>query len=648
MCGIAGYIDLKTSTSEEVLERHALAMAGAMVRRGPDDQGAWTDAQAGVALAQARLSIIDLSEAGHQPMVSHNGRYVIVYNGEVYNAEDLRAHLDGVDWRGHSDTEVILEACARWGLTVTLEKLIGMFAFALWDREERTLSLVRDRFGIKPLYWGEVDGKFLFASELKALMALKGWTRRIDRNALASYMRFNYVPAPQSIFQGLHKLQPGHILTFHAGRGAVDIERYWNVRAIAAAGARNPLKLDDAQAEDELDRLVRDAVKRRMVADVPLGAFLSGGIDSSTVVAAMQAQSVRAVKTFTIGFDVEGYDESAHAAAIAKHLGTDHTELRVTPQHALDVVPDLATWYDEPFADSSQIPTFLISKLAREHVTVSLSGDGGDELFAGYERHKWGEALWRRTGWLPRPAARLGAAALRLPPDALWRGVNAILPHRLKVSHPALKAHKLADVLALSDPQALYRRLVTAWDDPNALVPGAHEPHGLEWDTTLARDIPGVMEQMQVLDALTYLPDDILTKVDRASMAVSLEARVPLLDHRIAEFAFGLPRSLRHRGGQGKWLLRKVLARYVPPSLFERPKMGFGIPVGPWLRGPLRDWAENLLSVEALEDGGYLASAPIRKTWAEHLSGRADWTTHLWTVLMFQAWRERWKDGAAR
>jgi len=390
---------------------------------------------------------------------------------------------------------------------------------------------------------------------------------------------------------------------------------------------------------------VRDAVRRRMVADVPLGAFLSGGIDSSTVVAAMQAQSTRAVKTFTIGFDVEGYDESTHAAAIAKHLGTDHTELRVTPQHALDTVPKLAEWYDEPFADSSQIPTFLVSELAREHVTVSLSGDGGDELFAGYERHKWGEALWRRTGWVPRSVARLGAGALRLPSENFWRSVNQILPKRMKVSRPAMKARKLADVLALSDPQALYRRLITAWEDPNSLVPGAREHRGLEWDTTLPRDIPGVMEQIQVLDALTYLPDDILTKVDRASMAVSLEARVPLLDHRIAEFAFQLPRHMRHRDGQGKWLLRRVLSRYVPDELFDRPKMGFGIPVDHWMRGPLRDWAEDLLSVKALEDGGYLTAQPIRAVWAEHLSGntKTDWTTHLWTVLMFQAWRRKWK-----
>lgn len=643
MCGIAGFIDLSASTGRGTLEAYARDMAYSMRLRGPDDFGVWSDAQNGVALAHARLAVIDLTPAGHQPMVSACGRFVIIYNGEVYNFEELRQMLDGIAWRGHSDTEVILEACARWGVKNTVEKLIGMFAFALWDRKEQTLALARDRFGIKPLYWGMIDKLFLFGSELKALLVHSGWARKIDRNALASYLRFNYVPAPHSIFEGVAKLQPGHILNFSLGNEP-RLERFWHLRAVAMGGARNPVDLDDSAAEDRLDTLVRDAVKRRMVADVPLGAFLSGGIDSSTVVAAMQAQSVRKIKTFTIGFDVDGYDESMHAAAIAKHLGTEHTELRVTPEHALETVPKLAEWYDEPFADSSQIPTFLVSELARRHVTVSLSGDGGDELFAGYERHRWGEALWRRTGWVPRPIARVAADALRLPQKEFWYALNLALPARFKVSHPEDKARKLADVLALSDPLALYRRLVTAWENPDAIVPGAQEPHGLEWDTSLADSGLGVMEQIQVLDSLTYLPDDILAKVDRASMAVSLEARVPLLDHRIAEFAFHLPRHLRYRGGQGKWLLRQVLARYVPKTLFERPKMGFGIPIDHWLRGPLRDWAEDLLSVEALEKGGYLTAAPIRSAWAEHLEVRnnVDWTTHLWTVLMFQAWRRRW------
>lgn len=647
MCGIAGYLDLNASTPDDVLIRDALAMAGAMVHRGPDDHGAWADAEAGMALAQARLSIIDLSEAGHQPMVSESGRYVIVYNGEVYNTEDLRADLSGVRWRGHSDTEVILEACARWGAKATVEKLIGMFAFALWDREDRTLTLVRDRFGIKPLYWGEVGGKLLFGSELKPLMALGGWDKTIDRDALASYMRFNYVPAPHSIFQGVHKLQPGHILTWANGRATV--EAYWSLRNVARDGLAHPFDLGDGEAVDELDRLVRDAVGRRMVADVPVGAFLSGGIDSSTVVAAMQAESRQAgsgpVHTFSIGLGEPGYNEADHAKAIAGHLGTDHTELYVSPDDARAVIPSLPTYYDEPFADSSQIPTFLVSQLARQSVTVSLSGDGGDELFCGYTRYLWGDALWRRTGPLPGVVKRLLAGGVRaLTPDQ-WDALGRVLPANMRPRLLGIKAHKAADVLSLEDQGALFRRLVTIWEDPATVVPGAREPHDVLWDERLAGDVAPFQERMQVMDGLTYLPDDILTKVDRASMAVSLEARVPLLDHRIAEFAYRLPRHMRVRDGQGKWILRQVLSRYVPRDLFERPKMGFGIPVGRWLAGPLRDWAEDLLDPAKLECDGLLNATPIRQVWDEHLSGRVNHEVKLWTVLMYQAWREQWMNG---
>lgn len=643
MCGVIGFLGVPGDTW--TLAKLARDMADTLTHRGPDDGGAWADGEAGVGLGHRRLSILDLSPAGHQPMVSACGRFVIVYNGEVYSSSEIKAELAGAnhrpDWRGHSDTEVILEACAHWGVPATVPKLIGMFAFALWDRRDRVLWLARDRFGIKPLYYGRMGESFLFASEPKALHRHPDFRAAIDRDALAAYLRFNYVPAPHSIFQNVRKLAPGCILRLDGGIESVT--RYWDLCAIAEAGQTAPLELSDAEAEDKLHALLMDAVGRRMVADVPLGAFLSGGIDSSAVVALMQAQSTRPVKTFTIGFDVDGYDESAHAAEIARHLGTDHTELRVTPDHALAVIPHLAEWYDEPFADSSQIPTFLVSQLARRHVTVSLSGDGGDELFAGYERHRWGEALWKRTGWLPRPMARAAAAGLRAAPSPLWEGVNALLPKARRVSRPAAKARKLAGLLSAKDPISLYRRLITAWDDPEALVPGSHEPKGLEWDGGFAVGVPGVMEKIQLLDALTYLPDDILVKVDRASMAVALEARVPLLDHRVAEFAFHLPRRMRHRNGVGKWLLRRVLARHVPAALFERPKMGFGIPVDQWLRGPLRDWAEDLLSVPALSEGNYLDPAPIRAKWAEHASGRADWTTQLWTVLMFQAWRRQWR-----
>lgn len=643
MCGIAGFWGRPDNTA--LLTARAKAMADAMLHRGPDGGDAWADGEIGIGLGHRRLAIVDLSAAGHQPMTSACGRFVIVYNGEVYNGPEMRAELasEGVQiaWRGHSDTEVILEACAHWGVQATAKRLIGMFAFALWDRSSRTLWLGRDRFGIKPVYYGRQNGSLLFTSELKALRQHPDFAPAIDRNSLASYLRFNHVPAPHSIYRGMGKLPGGCLL--RVTESEEEVIRFWDLRAISRAGAKAPRDLSDAEAEEHLHTLLMDAVGRRMVADVPLGAFLSGGIDSSTVVALMQAQSTRPVKTFTIGFDVDGYDESTHAAEIARHLGTDHTELRVTPEHALAVIPRLPEWYDEPFADSSQIPTFLVSELARRHVTVSLSGDGGDELFAGYERHRWSETIWRRTGWLPRPGAQMMAAALRAAPASLWTTVNSLLPAHLRVSHAAAKAGKLADILSLQDPLALYRRLVTAWDNPDAMVPGATEPHGLEWDRSIADDTAGMMETTQLLDALTYLPDDILTKVDRASMAVSLEARVPLLDHRVAEFAFSLPRRLRHRDSVGKWLLRQVLARHVPRPLFERPKMGFGIPVDQWLRTDLRDWAEDLLSERHLADGGYLDPAPIRAAWQAHLSGQVDATTNLWTILMFQAWRQKWQ-----
>lgn len=643
MCGIAGYIDLSASNGFETLNQHGLAMAQAMIHRGPDDHGVWVDAEAGITLAQARLSIVDLSSAGHQPMVSESGRHVIVYNGEIYNAAELKHKLGGagINWRGHSDTEVILEGCARWGVRATLDKLIGMFAFALWDRETRTLTMVRDRFGIKPLYWGEVGGKLLFGSELKPLMALDSFSRNIDRDALASYLRFNYVPAPHSIFQGIHKLQPGHILTWRDGR--VETEVYWSLRAKASEGLANPVDIHDGEAVDELDRLIRDAVRRRMVADVPVGAFLSGGIDSSTVVAAMQAESSGPVHSYSIGMDFDGYNEAEHAKAIANHLGTDHTELYVTPEDARDVIPHVSEFYDEPFADSSQIPTFLVSKLARRSVTVSLSGDGGDELFCGYNRYLWGDVLWRRTGGLPN-GLKLNAAQMirNIRPDT-WDKCGRVLPEKIRPRLLGIKMHKLADVLALPDDTALFRRLVTVWESPNDLVPGAEEPLDVLWDDSMANDVAPFMERMQVLDGLTYLPDDILTKVDRASMAVSLEARVPLLDHRIAEFAYKLPRHMRVRDGKSKWVLRQVLSRYVPSKLFERPKMGFGIPIHQWMRGPLREWVEELLAPAALERDGVLRAAPIRAAWEEHLTGRVNNEVKLWTILMFQAWREKWK-----
>ncbi|MFN3077750.1 MAG: asparagine synthase (glutamine-hydrolyzing) [Alphaproteobacteria bacterium] len=586
MCGLAGVIDFTRSVGEEPLRAVTTAMADSLVHRGPDDGGVWVDAAAGIGLGHRRLSIVDLSPAGHQPMVSADGRYVIVYNGEVYSHQVLRTELEalGRRFRGHSDTEVILEACAEWGVPATVRRLIGMFAIALWDRKTRTLTLVRDRLGIKPLYWGRFGSLFLFGSELKALRAHPGWRPEINRDAVVSFLRHNYVPAPHSIYLGVHKLEPGRILTLDADGVQTD-ETFWDARAVALAGLADPLQASDEEMTGQLDALLRDAVGRRMVADVPLGAFLSGGVDSSTVVAMMQAQSDRRIKTFSIGFDEAGFDEAPHARAVAEHLGTDHTELYVRWDDALALVPKLSEWYDEPFADSSQIPTFLVSEMTRRHVTVALSGDGGDELFAGYNRYFLASTLWRQMNRLPRPLRKLASAGLRLPSQEAWDRLFRLVPAAFRLPQAGDKLHKLAAVLEKDDADAIYRRLVTHWDgDDETVAVGGIEPRGILWDEALKTRIPGFVDRMQFLDTVTYLPDDILTKVDRASMAVALEARVPLIDHRVVEFSWRLPASAKIRGGQGKWLLRRVLDRYVPRSLIERPKMGFGVPVAAWLR----------------------------------------------------------------
>jgi asparagine synthase (glutamine-hydrolysing) len=637
MCGIGG-IWVRGADPWLDLEATARAMAAVLRHRGPDASGTWVDAGARLALAHTRLSIIDVGPGGAQPMVSADGRFVISYNGEVYETDVMRSELEarGVKFRGHSDTEVILEACAAWGVDAVLPRLVGMFAFGLWDRTRRSLTLVRDRFGIKPLYWR--DGALaLFGSELKALLATPGWLPEIDREALAAYLRFAYVPTPRSIWRGIHKLPPGCMAVLPAEGGPARVTRWWDLRPLVKLGLEQPSDIGLDEAIEELDRLLRRVVGSRMVADVPLGAFLSGGIDSSTVVAQMQAQSARPVQTFTIGLAERGYDESAAARAVARHLGTDHQELLVTPEEARAVIPSLPEWYDEPFADPSQIPTYLVSRLTRRRVTVALSGDGGDELFAGYNRYSWGEQLWRRLDRMPRPLRTAAAGGLGLVSPAIWRRLEAVpgAPRLLE-----MKAIKLRAVLALQDQAGFYRRLVSWWTQPEHLVGVAGE-EGPLWDEGLVCDLPAPLERMQYLDAITYLPDDILTKIDRASMAVSLEARVPLLDHRVAAFAFGLPRALRCSGVTGKVLLRWVLQRYVPPALFERSKMGFGIPIGAWLRGPLRDWAEELLAESALATTG-LMPGPVREAWCQHLSGRRNRETELWIVLMYQAWYRRW------
>lgn len=639
MCGLTGIFG--ATNLAEPLHSAVNAMTQSLAHRGPDDGALWLDPEAGIGLGHRRLSIIDLSPAGHQPMVSACGRFVIAYNGEVYNAGAVRAAVPDVNWRGHSDTEAILEHAARHGIADTLSQLIGMFAIALWDRHTCTLWLARDRFGIKPLYWGRAGGAIVFASELKALCAHPDFRRQIDHDSVAAFLRFTYVPAPRTIWADAWKVPPGHLMTLRSGQDPT-FKPFWQLREVARHGRQTPFEGSDTEAVEALDTLLKDAVGRSMVADVPLGAFLSGGVDSSTVVALMQAQSERPVKTFSIGFADPKYDEAPHARAVAAHLRTEHTELYVDPAHALAIIPKIPDWYDEPFADSSQIPTFLVSEMTRTHVTVALSGDGGDELFAGYERYRLGERLWSLIQPAPQPLRLLGARALTALPPATWDRLLGAIPG-FPLTHPGDKMSKLAAILTAGDPGTLYRRLITAWDDPGALVPGAAEPASIIDDALLRAEAgSGFTEQMQLLDGLTYLPDDILTKVDRASMAVSLEARVPLLDHRVAAFAWSLPRHMRIRNGQSKWLLRQLLYRYVPRGLIDRPKMGFGIPVGDWLRGPLADWADTLLSAKELSRDGLLHAAPIRIAWEEHRSGRRDWTVRLWTVLMLQAWRARW------
>lgn len=645
MCGIAGLWYVTDSRPHGVdLAKVGERMAETLRHRGPDGQGVWTDEDAGLCLAHRRLSILDLSAAGAQPMVSTSGRFVISYNGETYSHAELRSELEakGYRFRGHSDTEVIVEAINEWGIDATVKRLIGMFAIAVWDRAQRVLTLVRDRMGIKPLYWGKVAGAFTFGSELKALRVLPGWRGEIDRDALTAYMRYCYVPTPYSIYRGVSKLEPGVILEVDA-QGRVTQRRYWDTRALMAEATRHQVAMGDAEAIDHLDGLLRDAVARRMVADVPVGAFLSGGIDSSLVVAQMQAVSERPVHTFSIGFDEQGYDESQYAAAVAQHLGTQHTQLVVTPREAMDVIPELPQWYDEPFADSSQIPTLLVSRLARFDVTVALSGDGGDELFAGYTRYTVANSVWQPFQSLPGWMRRAMPALIGTLSPRQWDILARPIPGRWRPPHFGQRLYKLKDAMAASGVNEYYRPLISHWSRPDQVVVGGCEPFHLLDDQTLAHEIPDMVERMQLIDMLTYLPDDILTKVDRASMAVGLETRVPLIDHRIVAFACSLPPSQRIRGGQSKWLLRQVLNRYVPSSLVDRPKMGFGVPIDTWLRGPLRDWAEALLDPARLRAQGMLDVEQVRVKWRQHLDETINWQYPLWDILMFQAWRD-WTD----
>ncbi len=645
MCGIAGFLTTKDRNAD-AMAAVARAMSCALAHRGPDDSAEWVDHEAGVALGHRRLSIIDLSPLGRQPMPSASGRFVIVYNGEVYNFLELRNELEseGQRFRSTSDTEVILEAVERWGIEQAVSRFNGMFAFALWDRAERKLHLVRDRLGIKPLYYGRAGRDFVFASELKAVRKHPDFSGGIDRDALALFFRFNYIPAPFSIYQGISKLPPGTILTVDNEGNQRGPRQYWSATAVVEEGLENPFNGDIEEALEELESLLRDSVDRRMISDVPLGALLSGGIDSSLVSSLMHADAGDKVRTFTIGFGMADYNEAVDAKAVANHLGTDHTELYVEPEDALAVIPKLPEIYDEPFSDSSQIPTYLVSRLVRDHVTVCLSGDGGDELFGGYNRHVWVERINNGIGRLPRILRGALAGGIRmLSPrawDRIYRAFGIFRPSKSRQRNPGEKLHKLAEILPLSGPDAMYYSLLSHWKQPDTLVLDAREPKVYIADRGAHPEMRDFPHKMMFLDLVGYLPGDILTKVDRASMAVSLELRVPYLDHRVVEFAWRLPLAFKIRNGVGKWPLRQLLHRFVPADLVERPKAGFGVPLVEWLRGPLRDWAEELLEEKRMREEGFLAIEPVRRKWQEHLSGKRSWQYHLWDVLMFQAWLE--------
>lgn len=645
MCGIAGFL---TSAAETEFEMKMVVtrMADQLVRRGPDDSGVWVDRQAGVALGHRRLSILDLSPDGHQPMHSGSGRYVMVFNGEVYNFAELRCTLEsmGHRFRSHSDTEVMLAAMEQWGIDEAILRFNGMFACAVWDRKERRLHLVRDRLGEKPLYYGWMGQTFLFGSELKALVAHPEFKDDVDRDALALYLRFNCIPAPYSIYRGIKKLPPATkvAVTLSSMHCMPSPRPYWSAEEAVRHGLEEPFEGSEKEAIRHLDTLLRDAVKMRMVADVPLGAFLSGGVDSSTIVALMQQQSQRPVKTFSIGFPDEAYDEARHAAAVARHLGTDHTEFYVSAEEAMKVIPHLPKFYDEPFSDSSQIPTYLVSALARRYVTVSLSGDGGDELFGGYKRYfLWGR-VWNAAQWAPAYVRDAVAWSLRRVGVERWNRIlgtafRSVASGRHMVS-AGEKVEKLAQILSAKDSFSRYQVIVSDWESSDSAVREGVTPPSILRQRCAGTEFRDFCMQMMFLDAVTYLPDDILVKLDRAAMAVSLEGRIPFLDHRVVEFAARLPMSLKVRRGGGKWILRKILQQYVPHELIDRPKKGFSLPIGEWLRGPLRDWAEDLLRENRLKEDGYFHAGIVRNVWEDHLSGQRDLRHHVWALLMFQAW----------
>lgn len=644
MCGITGFLARSPAQSSAAVIG---TMADRLQHRGPDDRGVWLDDSIGVALGHRRLSVIDLSSAAHQPMHSASGRYVIAFNGEIYNHLELRRQLESsrrcAAWRGHSDTETLLACFDAWGFEAALQAANGMFALAVWDRQRSVLVLARDRIGEKPLYYGWQGDVFLFGSQLKALTAHPSFGAEIDRGALSLFLRHNYIPAPHCIYRGIRKLCPGTWLEVSLSQRDAAPVRYWDLAAVAEAGVREPFQGSDSEAIDRLDTVMLSAVKRQMLSDVPLGALLSGGIDSSSICALMQANSMQPIRTFSIGFNEAHYDEAVHARAVARHLGTDHTQLQLDASTALSTVPDLPTIWDEPFADASQLPTLLVMRLARKSVTVALSGDGGDEVFCGYNRYRHAPRLARRLGGMPPLVRQCLAALLTAVPATTMNQLLGALAARHGIALPGDKAHKLGSRLRAGDFDSVddvYAGLLTEWPAAETLVVNGAIPANLLDERQRWPPLADPVARMMALDGLIYLPDDILVKVDRAAMAVSLETRAPFLDKQVLEFAWSLPMHFKLRDGQGKWLLRRMLDRYVPDHLTDRAKMGFGVPLDDWLRGPLRDWADTLLDENRLVREGFLHPAPIRQAWERHLRGRDNHGHRLWSILMFQSWLE--------
>ena len=646
MCGINGFYSKSLSTFNNVIVK----MNSAISHRGPDTGGTWLDRNSGIVLGHQRLSIIDLSAAGSQPMESNSGKFILTYNGEIYNHLEIRKEIENnysnIKWKSNSDTETLLEAIDLWGINKTLQKIEGMFAFALWNKKTRSLLLARDRIGEKPLYFGWQgignDKVFLFGSELKSLKVHPEFERKINRDAITLQLRHNCIPAPYSIYKGIYKLLPGHFLQLNENDLKNSLlpstQHYWSLTECAIDGNNNQLKLSDDEIQIDLEKLMLSSVKKQMISDVPLGAFLSGGIDSSTVVALMQSQSNHSVKTFTIGFSENDYNEILYAKKIAKHLGTNHSELYVSSKTAMEVIPKLPTIYDEPFSDSSQIPTFLVSQLAKQHVKVALSGDGGDELFCGYTRHAISKKFLNISHLIPLTFRKIISNGIKSVSPNNWNRLSKFLPGLNNYSKFGDKIHKGADILNASTLFDIYYILCSHWQNPTKTVINSKEPG--TFLTKFRPELKGLnsQQQMMVLDFITYLPNDILVKVDRAAMSTSLETRVPFLDHKLIEYVWKIPHSLKFRNGSGKWILKQILNQYVPKNLTERPKMGFEIPIGSWLRGPLRDWAENLLNQKRLQQERYFNPQLIRDKWAEHLSGKKNWQYDLWDILMFQAW----------